>query len=189
MWLFRILSINSRKYSSLLSSLQFPMKPSLRCYFNPLKTIYRQLSDIAHPYNLFTSQYFEYDDSLLLSQSFIYLFLAFKYWWIALITYQGQLRDLILTVVLKAACHTNPGTENYLTGCSSYILRHIFRKLFHKSVNKIVYHLEHSFINCQHPNIKFTLEKEHNKTLPFLDILVNSNENKIETSVYYRLQI
>ena len=143
MWLFTILSINSRKYSSLLSSLQFPMKPSLRCYFNPLKTTYRQLSDIAHPYNLFTSQYFEYDDSLLLSQSFIYLFLAFKYWWIALITYQGQLRDLILTVVLKAACHTNPGTENYLTGCSSYILRHIFRKLLHKSVNKIVYHLEH----------------------------------------------
>ena len=43
-----------------------------------------------------------------------------------------------------------------------------------------------SFINCQHPNIKFTLEKEHNKTVPFLDILVNSNENKIETSVYYK---
>ena len=36
------------------------------------------------------------------------------------------------------------------------------------------------------PNIKFTLEKEHNKTLPFLDILVNSNENKTETSVYYK---
>ena len=44
----------------------------------------------------------------------------------------------------------------------------------------------YSFINCQHPNIKFTLEKEHNKTLPFLDILVKSNENKIETSVYYK---
>ena len=44
----------------------------------------------------------------------------------------------------------------------------------------------YSFINCQHPNIKFTLEKEHNKTLPFLDILVNSNEKKIETSVYYK---
>ena len=47
----------------------------------------------------------------------------------------------------------------------------------------------YSFINCQHPNIKFTLEKEHNKTLPFLDILVNSNENKIETSFYYKKHI
>ena len=44
----------------------------------------------------------------------------------------------------------------------------------------------YSFINCQHPNIKFTLEKEQNKTLPFLDILVNSNENKIDASVYYK---
>ena len=44
----------------------------------------------------------------------------------------------------------------------------------------------YSFINCQHPNTKFTLEKEHKKTLPFSGILVNSNENKIETSAYYK---
>ena len=39
------------------------------------------------------------------------------------------------------------------------------------------------FINSRHPNIKFTMEVENNKSLPFLDILVNRQEG-INTSVY-----
>ena len=41
-----------------------------------------------------------------------------------------------------------------------------------------------SFLNRQHPNIKFTIEKEKNKQLPFLDILNDSSSNKLVTSVY-----
>ena len=41
-----------------------------------------------------------------------------------------------------------------------------------------------TFLNGQHPNIKFTIEKEKNNQLPFLDILNNSSSNKLVTSVY-----
>ena len=41
-----------------------------------------------------------------------------------------------------------------------------------------------TFLNGQHPNIKFTIEKEKNSQLPFLDILNNSSSNKLVTSVY-----
>ena len=41
-----------------------------------------------------------------------------------------------------------------------------------------------SFLNRQHPNIKFTIEKEKNKKVPFLDILNDSSSNKLVTSVY-----
>ena len=41
------------------------------------------------------------------------------------------------------------------------------------------------FFNCQHQNIKFTLEKENNKYLLFLDILVK-NEGNRSTSVYWK---
>ena len=38
------------------------------------------------------------------------------------------------------------------------------------------------FLNCQHQNIKFTLEKEN--FLPFLDILIKNEGNRFSTSVY-----
>ena len=41
-----------------------------------------------------------------------------------------------------------------------------------------------SFLNTQHPNIKFTIEKELNHSLPFLDILIKNESNKFITSVY-----
>ena len=41
-----------------------------------------------------------------------------------------------------------------------------------------------NFLNRQHPNIKFTIEKEKNNQLPFLDILNNRLSNKLVTSVY-----
>ena len=40
------------------------------------------------------------------------------------------------------------------------------------------------YINGQHHNIKFTMETEIEKKLPFLDIIVSTNDNKINTSVY-----
>jgi hypothetical protein len=41
-----------------------------------------------------------------------------------------------------------------------------------------------NFINNQHPNIKFTIETEESSKLPFLDILITKEDNKIKTSVY-----
>ena len=41
-----------------------------------------------------------------------------------------------------------------------------------------------TFLNGQHSNIKFTIEKEKNNQLPFLDILNDSSSNKLVTSVY-----
>ena len=41
-----------------------------------------------------------------------------------------------------------------------------------------------TFLNGQHPNIKFSIEKEKNNQLPFLDILNDSSSNKLVTSVH-----
>ncbi|XP_071811646.1 uncharacterized protein [Apostichopus japonicus] len=41
------------------------------------------------------------------------------------------------------------------------------------------------FINTRHPNIKFTIEKQKDSTLPFLDVLV-SNTGHCNTSVYHK---
>ena len=40
------------------------------------------------------------------------------------------------------------------------------------------------FLNCHHKNIKFTLEKESNHFLSFLDILIKNEVNRFSTSVY-----
>ena len=40
------------------------------------------------------------------------------------------------------------------------------------------------FINRHHKNIKFTIEKENNKILLFLDILVKNEGNRFSASVY-----
>ena len=39
-------------------------------------------------------------------------------------------------------------------------------------------------LNCLHPTLKFTFEKEHDGKLPFLHILVERTELGFETSVY-----
>ena len=39
-------------------------------------------------------------------------------------------------------------------------------------------------LNTQRPSIKFTIEKENKGKLPFLDILIDRNNDKITTSVY-----
>ena len=40
-----------------------------------------------------------------------------------------------------------------------------------------------TFLNRQHPNIKFTIGKEKNNRFPFLDILNDSSSNKLVTSL------
>ena len=40
------------------------------------------------------------------------------------------------------------------------------------------------YINSQHPNIRFTMEKEVEKKLPFLDILIDISQDRVVTSVY-----
>ena len=42
------------------------------------------------------------------------------------------------------------------------------------------------FFNCYHKNIKFTIEKESNKFLPFLHILIKNEGNRFSTSVYQK---
>ena len=41
-----------------------------------------------------------------------------------------------------------------------------------------------SYINSKHSEIKFTMETEKEKTLPFLDVLITSSDNDFLTSVY-----
>ena len=83
---FRIWNINFKKISfiTVFIIVFHEIFIKLRCIFDALNTILQVIFvKIVHPYRLLTSQYFKYDDSLFLSKSFIYLLLAFTYWWIA----------------------------------------------------------------------------------------------------------
>ena len=68
-----------------LSSLQFLTKSSLNLEVSLIhsKLFTGSFCNIAQPHKLFTSQYLRYDDSLFLSEAFLYLLLAFVYWWTA----------------------------------------------------------------------------------------------------------
>ena len=41
-----------------------------------------------------------------------------------------------------------------------------------------------NYVNSQHPNIKFTCDKEKDSTLPFLDINIQKGDNEFTTSIY-----
>ncbi|UYV84189.1 hypothetical protein LAZ67_X001476 [Cordylochernes scorpioides] len=41
-------------------------------------------------------------------------------------------------------------------------------------------------LNSYHPEIKFTIEREENHTLPYLDALIFRNRNSFQTTVYYK---
>ena len=43
-----------------------------------------------------------------------------------------------------------------------------------------------SYINIRHPNIKFTMETEVNKIIPFLDVLINNSQNILKTSTCHK---
>ncbi len=42
------------------------------------------------------------------------------------------------------------------------------------------------YLNCQHPNIRFTTELENGDSMPFLDVRVIRRANKCETTVYHK---
>ena len=43
-----------------------------------------------------------------------------------------------------------------------------------------------SYLNLRHPNIKFTMEKEVNKVIPFLDVLIDNANNILNTTTYHK---
>ena len=43
-----------------------------------------------------------------------------------------------------------------------------------------------NYINTRHPNIKFTMENEVNKIIPFLDVLIDNSQNTFKTSTYHK---
>ncbi|KAL9961599.1 hypothetical protein ACROYT_G030570, partial [Oculina patagonica] len=43
-----------------------------------------------------------------------------------------------------------------------------------------------NFINNQHPNIHFTMERESNQVLPFLDVLLNNKSPQFPVTTVYR---
>ena len=43
-----------------------------------------------------------------------------------------------------------------------------------------------NYINTRHPNIKFTIETEVNKIIPFLDVLIDNSQNILKTSTYHK---
>ena len=43
-----------------------------------------------------------------------------------------------------------------------------------------------NYINTRHPNIKFTMETEVNKIIPFLDVLIDNSQNILKTSTYHQ---
>ena len=43
------------------------------------------------------------------------------------------------------------------------------------------------FLNTQHPNIKFTFEKEKDGKLAFLDVLISKTDQNLRTSVYRKM--
>ena len=42
------------------------------------------------------------------------------------------------------------------------------------------------FLNTQHPNIKFTFEKQVNKQISFLDVLITNDGDQFYTSVFHK---
>ena len=41
-----------------------------------------------------------------------------------------------------------------------------------------------SYLNNRHPNIRFTIEKEMNGQLPFLDVLITKSDLQLHTTTY-----
>ena len=44
-----------------------------------------------------------------------------------------------------------------------------------------------SYLNSRHPNVKFTIETEVNKVIPFLDVLIDNRNNILNTTTYHKL--
>ena len=81
--------------------------------------------------------------------------------------------------------HEKRCLENYNSGIEFY-LRYVDDTftLFNTEQDALSFY---NYINIQHPNIKFTMEREGNHKLPFLDVLLDNNSNHgIITSVFHK---
>ena len=80
--------------------------------------------------------------------------------------------------------------KNWLTTCPSEFRPVLYRRYVDDCflVFRHVTHVEKflSFLNEQHPKIKFTKEVESNQTLPFLDVKIKRIGSSIETSVFHK---
>jgi len=74
--------------------------------------------------------------------------------------------------------------ENYSLNKPQFYKRYV-DDIFCIFDNKEDAELFFDYLNEQHENIKFTMEHEVNKNLPFLDILID-NSNSFETSTYHK---
>ena len=83
---------------------------------------------------------------------------------------------------MKAGHHEKRWLENYNSGIEFY-RRYVDDTfaLFNTEQEALSFF---SYINNQHPNIKFTMEREENQKLPFLDALLNNLG--IVTSVFHK---
>ena len=114
---FWILNINFKKTSYITIFMKSSSNWDVPSIY--LKLVKGNFWKIAHPYELFTFQYIRYDNSLFLSQSFLYLLLAFWYWCIAryippVITFftifyisTSVNRSNFTLVFFKDLCHAN----------------------------------------------------------------------------------
>ena len=77
---------------------------------------------------------------------------------------------------------------NWLNDCPAQFKPLLYRRyvddcfLLFKEPNHVDEFLQ--YVNLKHPNIKFTVERENNDKLPFLDILVHKKHSGFTTSVY-----
>ena len=80
--------------------------------------------------------------------------------------------------------HENLWLKNY-QGPSNLFYRRYVDDVFCAFDNENDAKLFFDFINSQHPNIKFTIEKETNKVLAFLDVCIDNNDPScLNTSIY-----
>ena len=81
--------------------------------------------------------------------------------------------------------HEKRWLENYNSGIEFY-RRYVDNTfaLFHTEQDALSFF---SHINTQHPNIMFTMKREENHKLPFLDVLLDKQSNQsIITSVFHK---
>ncbi len=66
-----------------------------------------------------------------------------------------------------------------------YFIAGMLTTLFVYFTRGTMLHIFFNYINSRHPNIRFTMEKELNCQLPFLDVLIDNNDpNYFLTRVY-----
>ena len=91
--------------------------------------------------------------------------------------------ELFQVVTVEQCCNNYMLTILFIVGrttCSRLLISTCF--LIFQSADHIPQFL--SYLNRQHPNIKFTSEVESSSTLPFLDISISRKNGVFETSVY-----